>query len=500
MDLHLLNSLTGKLEKFDHDKTKPIKWYTCGPTIYSSAHLGHARTFISFDVIRKVLLYLGYSINYVMNITDIDDKIINKVKELSGNNDVDMNVYMQFIAKMELEFWKNMDELDVMRPTVVTRVTEYIDKMKQFAETVEQNGLAYAVNGSVYIDFEKYMEKGLKWDVFDRNIKQTDYNESESNPDKKHKADFALWKGAKPGEIKFDSKWGEGRPAWHLECSVMSNDILGASIDIHSGGIDLLYPHHNNEMVQSMAFDNDVHQPVKMFLHSGHLNINGEKMSKSLKNFITIDDFIQNQGSGRLLRLLFVLHNWNKSMDLTDGAIEDAKLIEKRIGDFYKNIEHIIRSGKKTIVQYHEKDNQFLEYLTKTKNEINNLLMQNIDTNNVMRTILDMINQIYKYAETEYNTVLVQNGFDHIDLILNVFGLDFTSHNTNDNADKFIDLLVNFREDIRKVLKFNGKDIPKNVMSDLFAIMDDLRDKKLKDEGIVIEDLGKDKSIKWKKI
>jgi len=502
MELLLYNSLTGKLEKFLHDKSKPIKWYTCGPTVYSSAHLGHARTFISFDVIRRVLTYLGYTINYVMNITDIDDKIINKVKELSGNNEVDTDIYMQFIAKMELEFWNDMDKLNVMRPNVVTRVTEYIERMKKFAEKIEQNGLAYVSNGTLYVDSEKYMKHGLTWDLFDRNIinDHNDHTENEFSAEKKNKPDFALWKASKPGEIKFESKWGFGRPAWHLECSVMSNDIHGEVIDIHSGGIDLLYPHHNNEMIQSMAFNPHNTTPIKMFLHSGHLNINGEKMSKSLKNFITINDFINNVGSGQLLRILFLIHSWNKPMDFTDGTVNEAKLIEKRLIDFYTNIEHILRTGKKTITQYNEKDNQFLEQLVKLKGNVNYLLLKNIDTKNIMMVLLEMITEIYKYTESDYNTILVQNSFDFISTILNVFGLDFTIQNTNTNADKFIDLLVNFREDVRITIKKNIKEIPKNVVTEIFKVLDDLRDNKLKDEGIMIEDNVKGQTVKWKKI
>ena len=499
MELHLYSSLTGLLEEFDHEKSKPIKWYTCGPTVYSSAHLGHARTFISFDVIRRVLTYLGYTINYVMNITDIDDKIINKVKELSGNDEVNMDVYMDFIGKMELEFWKDMDELNVMRPNVVTRVTEYIDRIKKFAERIEQNGLAYVSNGTLYIDSKKYMEQGLTWDLFDRHI-FNDYTDNKFNPEKKNKEDFALWKASKPGEIKFDSKWGPGRPGWHLECTVMSNDIHGEKIDIHSGGIDLLYPHHNNEMIQSIAFNSKVNHPINMFLHSGHLNINGEKMSKSLKNYITINDFVNNVGSGQLLRLLFLIHSWNKTMDFTDDIINDAKLIEKRLIDFYTNVEHILRTGKKTITKYHDKDNQFIEYLAKIKSDVNYLLLKNIDTKNVMMVLLELITEIYRYTDSEYNTILVQNSFDFINTILNVFGLEFIIQTTNTNSDKFVDLLVNFREDIRTTIKKNIKDIPKPVIMELFKVMDDLRDDKLKNEGIIIEDTGKGQTVKWKKI
>ena len=503
MDLYLLNSLTGKLEKFEHDKSKPIKWYTCGPTIYNNSHLGHARTFMSFDIIRRVLTFLGYDIIYVMNITDIDDKIIKKVQTLSGEKEVDVDTYMKFISKMEAEFWEDMDQLNIIRPTVMTRVTDYIDKMIKYIEQIEANGLTYTANGSVYIDSEKYLEKGYNWDVFGRAV-ATDYTECEFSFEKKNKPDFALWKTAKLGEIKFASKWGEGRPGWHLECSVMSFHVLGESIDIHSGGIDLQYPHHNGEVIQSIAHENNVNNneiPIKVFLHSGQVLVNGKKMSQSLGNFITIRDFLEKNGTARQLRVLFLLHTWNKPLDFTDDTINEAIMTEKRLSDFYANIDHILRTGKKTITKYSQEDTDFLEFTINAKQQIKSCLLKNIKTKNVMVIILETIVNIYKYAATDYNTVLVSRIFEYIDNMLQVFGLEFGKKNNDTSADKFIDILVDFREDVRSVVKQHVKEIPKDAVSNIFKILDDVRDNKLKDEGIVIEDLGVNKkNNKWKHI
>lgn len=508
MDLYLFNSLANELQKFDHDKSKPIKWYTCGPTIYDSPHLGHARTFISFDVIRRVLTYLGYDIIYVMNITDIDDKIINKVKSLSScvsNSEMDETTYMKFIYEMETEFLNNMDQLNIIRPTIMTRVTEYIDKIKEYIEKMEQVGLTYCSNGTVYIDSEKYLKKGYRWDIFGRSA-ISEYTDCDFSTEKKNNADFALWKAAKPGELKFNSKWGYGRPAWHIECSTMSNDILGDTIDIHSGGIDLIYPHHNNEIIQSIVYNEDGTIPIKYFLHCGHLNINGDKMSKSLGNFITINKFLTEmkekcQNPARLLRLLFLIHSWNKPMDFTDDILNEAKLTEKRILDFYANMNHVVRNGKKIVISYTQNDQEYLGYTIKMKQSINSYLLQNVDTKNVIHIILHAVTTTYKYTESDYNITLVNNVIDHITKIFNVFGLNFmTNLNTNEekNVDKIIDIIVDFREDIRSNIKKNIKDIPKNITTELFRIMDDIRDDKLKQCGIVIEDLGKDKKNKWK--
>ena len=495
MDLHLFDSITNTLKRFDHDKLTPIKWYTCGPTIYSSAHLGHARTFISFDIIRRVLVYMGYNIIYVMNITDIDDKIINKVNELSKNNDSD--IYYKFISDMETEFWSDMDKLGNIIPTVVTRVTEYIDKIKSYIEKMEENGLTYCVDGTVYIDSRKYIENGYDWDIFGRS-QNTDYTECDFSKDKKHNADFSLWKAAKPGEIKFESKWGYGRPSWHIECSVMSNDILG-NIDIHSGGIDLIYPHHNNELIQTMAHDMCNVLPVKYFLHCGHLNINGEKMAKSLKNFITINDFLGNYGTARQLRLLFLLHSWTSPMDFTDDVLNETKNIESKIVNFISNIKHFIKIGSKVVTQYTSQDSEYLDFIIKSKQNVMGALLNNIDTKLVINIILNIISVTHKYCENDYNIVLIGDVVDYVIKIFDVLGLIFKEETIINESDKFIDIIVDFRKEVRDVIKGNIKSIPQNVVSDMYKIMDDVRDNTLKNNGIFVEDLGLGKKDKWTK-
>lgn len=492
MDLLLQNSLTGKLEKFSHDKNVPIKWYTCGPTIYSDAHIGHARTFISFDVIRRVMMHFGYEIIYVMNITDIDDKIINKVKEIG---DANTNSYYDFIKKMENSFWNDMDKLNNLRPTVVTRVTEYIDKIKNYIQKMEDNDLIYVINGTVYIDSEKYKAKGFKWDIFGR-ATTTEFTDCEFSSDKKNNADFSLWKAAKPGEITFDSKWGKGRPSWHIECSTMSKDILGSHIDIHSGGIDLIYPHHNNEIIQSISYENDEKIPIKYFLHSGHLNINGDKMAKSVGNFITIDNFLEKLGTSRQLRILFLLHSWNKPMDFTNDTLNDAVITEKRIIEFFSNMGHIIRKSKKENTSLNENDKEFTVYNVKMKSMITTHLLTNVDTKNVMKTILDIIGNTYKYVNNEHNVNLVENVINYVKQILGIFGIEFNDNNCGGKEEILIDMLVDFREDIRSTIKKNIKTIPKETTSDIFKILDDLRDNKLKPHGIIIEDMNKES--KWK--
>lgn len=493
MTLQLLNSLTNTLEPFEHDKNIPIKWYTCGPTIYSSAHLGHARTFISFDIIRRVLIHLGYDVIYVMNITDIDDKIIDKVKSLlpPDQTTMDISIYMNFIKDMEHEFMQNMDDLNVMRPTVMTRVTEYIDRILEYIEKIEH--VTYSIDNTVYLDYDEYIKHGYEWDIFKR-CNTNDFSDCEYSTKKKNIKDFALWKGVKDGEISFPSKYGPGRPAWHIECSVMSNHILGNNIDIHSGGIDLIYPHHNNEIIQSIAYNNQ-NNPIKYFLHSGHLNINGLKMAKSLNNFITINDFLKDNKS-RHLRIMFLIHNWNKPMDLTDNTIEEIKIIDKKITDFYANMSSLIKTANKTVTSFTPTDNEFLQYTTHIKQNIHASMLNNIDTMTIMDLLMDATNKTYKYVKTEFNVSLIKNIMDHMTKIFNIFGLDYNTNPVTDNSDIFVDIITDFRVDIRTKIKEHIKTIPKNVTGELFKIMDDVRDNKLKPHGIYIEDSG---LCKWTK-
>lgn len=482
MELLLNNSLTNKLENFDHDKNEPIKWYTCGPTIYDSAHMGHARTFMTFDIIRRVLTYLGYNITYVMNITDIDDKIINKVKEQSHDNIVSMENYSKFIKSMEKDFWEDMDNLNILRPTVTTRVTEYIEPMIKYIEIIDKNDMCYPLHGSVYLDSAKFKDKNFKLDIFNRG-NETEFTTCEFSSEKKNNGDFALWKAYKEGEgeIWYNSKWGKGRPGWHLECSVMSHFILGYKIDIHSGGIDLIHPHHTNEILQTMAHSNCKDIPIKLFLHSGHLNIDGTKMSKSLKNFITIKDYLQNIGTQQQLRLLFLTHSWYKSMDFSSNSLENTKKIEKTIKDFYSNMESLFRTGNFTSTNYDEKERQLNESFLKIERNVEKNLYNNIETKLVIEELLSGINITYKYLENNKDPVnlnIVKHFFDFMNKIFNMLGIDFLiNKNIKNDSEKFITLLVGQREEIRNFIKENREIIPPELLSKLFGMVDDLRAK-----------------------
>ncbi|CBZ55622.1 hypothetical protein NCLIV_060470 [Neospora caninum Liverpool] len=302
------NSMAGGKVEFVPQKGNRVCWYGCGPTVYDASHMGHARTYVTFDVIRRIMSdYLNYDVTMCMNITDIDDKIIKR----SIEQGVD---FLTLARHWEKEFFNDMAALNVRLPSVVTRVSEYIPEVLSLIERIVKNGYGYESQGSVYFDTQTFRKTDKH--IYGRMEPSSVSDESRvlegegelglTSSEKRHPCDFALWKKAKEGEPSWDSPWGKGRPGWHIECSAMADSILPFPLDIHSGGIDLRFPHHDNELAQSEAA-NDRPQWVNYFLHSGHLHIHGAKMSKSLKNFITIKECLS-RFTARQIRLLCLMN------------------------------------------------------------------------------------------------------------------------------------------------------------------------------------------------
>ena len=317
-----------------------------------------------------------------------------------------------------------------------------------------------------------------------------------------------LWKKSKKGEIKYPSKWGLGRIGWHLECSVMATDVLGDNFDIHSGGIDLVFPHHQNEIFQANAYSNDPDSKwVNYFLHSGHLNIQGLKMSKSLKNFVSIKDYLENIGTARELRLLFLMHSWDKPLDYSMDTIDGAKWVDKRITDFIGHLDFIIKEDSVWVCDK-TNNNEFEESIYKLVDEMNKDLKDNFNTSKFMKSLLENITHVYKYLDTSYDKSLIEMYRSKLGIILSIFGLDYYNSRGyngsngsqvegNNNIEPFIELSIDLREDFRKVVMKYKKEIPKEAMKEFFQILDDFRDVKLKNLGIELQDRTDDKKTKF---
>lgn len=290
-----------------------VRMYVCGPTVYDSSHIGHARSVVVFDVIARYLKAIGNKVIYVRNFTDIDDKIIDKANQLGIDS---ASVAERFIK----EFYEDMDALNVERATIEPKATEHINQIIQFIEKLIKAGFAYQIEGDVYYSVEKFKEygklSGRKLEEMEAGAR-IDVDERKLNP-----FDFVLWKSAKPGEPSWKSPWGEGRPGWHIECSVMSSEYLGETFDIHGGGKDLCFPHHENEIAQSESISGKPF--VRYWIHNGFVNINQEKMSKSLGNFMMIKDVLK-MYHPEVVRLFLLSNHYRSPIDFTDKAMDEAR-------------------------------------------------------------------------------------------------------------------------------------------------------------------------------
>lgn len=312
--LKIYNSLTQQKENFIPVEQGKVKMYVCGVTVYDYCHLGHARTYTAFDVISRYLRWHGYDVTYVRNITDIDDKIIKRANEYKEDFQL---LVERFVTAMNEDF----NALGLLRPTVEPRATEYIPQIIAMIKTLISNNSAYvAANGDVYYDVRQFKDYGC---LSHRDIDQLESGARvEINDVKRDPLDFVLWKIAKPGEPNWQSPWGAGRPGWHIECSAMASDVLGDTFDIHGGGKDLIFPHHENEIAQSEAATHA--KFVNTWMHAGYLQMDKEKMSKSLGNFLTIRDSLKDHAP-EVLRYFLITSHYRSPLQYSESSIQQSR-------------------------------------------------------------------------------------------------------------------------------------------------------------------------------
>lgn len=322
MSITLFNTLSKKKEDFSTHTPGKVTFYTCGVTVYDLCHVGHARAYVVFDSIRRTLEYFGYDVTYIQNFTDIDDKIIKRAAEKGVSFD-------QLTAQYIDSYFEDMDRLHIQRATSYPRATDYIGSIIKVISGLIENGHAYEQNGDVYFEVSTFADYGqLSKKVLD----ELDAgNRVDVNEQKKSPFDFVLWKTAKPGEPSWDSPWGAGRPGWHIECSAMAMDTLGNSIDIHAGGEDLIFPHHENEIAQSECYSGC--KPfAKYWLHNGFVTINDAKMSKSADNFFTLRDIL-NRYDGDVIRFYLLRVHYRTHLNFSFEGLDESKAALEKIKD-----------------------------------------------------------------------------------------------------------------------------------------------------------------------
>eukprot|EP00899_Mesostigma_viride_P011633 jgi/Mesvir1/20470/Mv12360-RA.1 len=658
--LMVSNSLCGEKVPFVVNG-RQVTWYICGPTVYDSSHVGHARNYVTFDIIRRILEdYFGYEVFYVMNVTDVDDKIILRARrnylleryrqkqlaavkgggspadtlqqvrsdissalaksitsqgarvaqceadmasttesrakeelteaaaqeklkldkllkaqaELAaitpvtsatssefaplldpllsvggdalassldaseGQGVTDIDIYRAHAARYEQEFFEDMARLGVRSPSVLTRVSEYIPEIVAYVERIIANGFGYEANGSVYFDTAAFRKAGhfygklCPWAVGAGNLAA----EGEMNfatSEKRGKNDFVLWKASKPGEPTWPSPWGRGRPGWHIECSAMASDLIQGSVDIHSGGTDLRFPHHDNELAQAEACC-EMRQWVNYFLHSGHLHIEGHKMSKSLKNFITIREALQLY-SPRQLRLLFLLQAWDRPFNFGTDSITKAAATEATFRNLFQNVDVAVREADKAagdaasgapggVSRGHQKwgpaERSLNTALRAAQREVHARLCDNFDTAGVMSVLLSLVTDTNKYLEEAMSaksgepprTLLLRQVAAYVMRILHVFGVDSALEDQGRvagfcdaaggeggaggaaNLAPYLDAFASFRDAVRASARgVSGEDLKK----DLLALCDRVRDETLVDLGVRLEDRTGQSAV-WK--
>lgn len=338
MPVYLFNTLTRRKEEFKPQNPPEVKIYTCGVTVYDECHIGHARSLYVFNVIRRYLEYRGFKVNFVRNITDIDDKIINRASELNKD-------WVELIKEQMDSYKKDLDLLGI-RPGLLDdeseepRATKNIPDMIKYIEELVNKGFAYITGSGVYFSVRKFKDYGkLSGQSVDQMLAGARIEPDETKQDP---LDFALWKISKPGEPSWDSPWGRGRPGWHIECSVMSQKFLRSdTLDIHAGGRDLIFPHHENEIAQSEAKTG--RQFAKYWLHHGLLTINGQKMAKSLGNFVTIKDFIEQHHDADILKLFFLSTHYSNPIDYNKDKIEEFRKQKKSFDDFLDSVNNWLK-------------------------------------------------------------------------------------------------------------------------------------------------------------
>ena len=469
--MKIYNSLTRKKEDFSPLEKGRVGMYVCGPTVYDEPHIGHARSAYIFDVIRRYLEYKGYKVKFVRNVTDVDDKIIEKAKSVASRQSPVASLVeaTQEVSKKYLESYHNdMDLLRIKKPDAEPKATEYIPKMIKFIELLVEKGAAYTAGGDVYFDIRKAKDYGK---LSNQNLEKMEVGARIAPGEKKKDPlDFALWKAAKDNEPSWSSPWGRGRPGWHIECSVMSSDILGDEFDIHGGGIDLIFPHHENEIAQSQGAGKKF---AGCWIHNGLLTINGEKMAKSLGNFISIKDFIAAYKDPDYLKLLFLNTHYKHPVDYTKEKIEEMKAQKGRFGIL---LEKIDRLDQKTEKRKNEKTKAGTENFRKLFEEA---MDDDFNTPLALAALFDLVTYANKHIETEEVYAIKKMLLD----LSGVLGLDLSrSIPSSGMNEKSIIKLVTERDKARA-----AKDFKKS---------DDIR-KELSDKGIILEDT-KDGTV-WRK-
>lgn len=455
--MKVYNSLTRQKEEFIPNNPDEVKVYVCGPTVYNFFHLGNARPFVVFDTLRRYLKYIGYNVNFVQNFTDVDDKIINRAKEEGISAPEVSEKYIK-------EYFDDAKALNIVPADTHPRVSENIQQIIEFVETLIEKGYAYEVDGDVYYSTRKFKDYGK---LSKQNIEELEAGARIAVEEKKKDPlDFALWKARKEeSEIAWESPWGMGRPGWHIECSAMSRRYLGPTLDIHAGGQDLQFPHHENEIAQSEACNGVPF--AKYWMHNAYITIDKEKMSKSLGNFFTVRE-IREKYKGEVIRYFLLSGHYRSPIDFNDNLMEMSKASLARFENARKNLEFLIEKGEG---QMTEDEKKVFESYDSYRAKFKEAMDDDLNTADAISAIFELVTAINQAVKDGASKEFAQKSLDTLLELTHVLGLLEAEENAD--VDDEIKKLVDEREAARA-----AKD---------FAKADQIRDE-LKAKGITLKD------------
>lgn len=459
--MKIFNTMSRRKEEFVPVDPNEVKIYACGPTVYNFIHIGNARPLCVFDVLRRYLEYRGYNVKFVQNFTDVDDKIIKRANE-------ENSTFEEISEKYIKEFWTDAHGLNFKDATVHPKATENIDEIIEIIKTLEEKGYAYAVDGDVYYRTLKFKDYGK---LSHQPIDDLQSGARIAVGDKKEDPlDFALWKAAKEGEPYWDSPWGKGRPGWHIECSAMNKRYLGNTIDIHCGGQDLIFPHHENEIAQSEAANGCMFS--KYWMHNGYINVDNVKMSKSLGNFKTVRE-IANVYGYEVIRYFLISSHYRSPINYNLEIIEQCKSALERLYNCRESLDFSIKNAKTDIAD----DEEILALIDSRKEQFINSMDDDLNTADGIAAVFDLVSDINtKIINKDVSKNVCQKAADMFDELTGVLGLVYNrkSNDINDDIEKLIEERQQARANkdwatadrIRDELKAQGitlKDTPQGV-------------------------------------
>ena len=455
MAIKIYNTLTQKKEDFKPIEEGKVKIYVCGPTVYNYIHIGNARPAIVFDTVRRYLEYRGYEVHFVSNFTDVDDKIIKAAKE---NNEDVFTLANRFIQA----YFEDITALGCRRATHHPRVTENMNAIIEFIQGLIDKGFAYESEGDVYFRTKKFSQYGKLSHQSIEELKlgaRIEVGEKKEDP-----LDFALWKAAKPGEIYWDSPWGKGRPGWHIECSAMARKFLGDTIDIHAGGQDLAFPHHENEIAQSESLTGKPF--AKYWMHNGYININNEKMSKSLGNFVLVHEIIKKHDPN-VLRFFMLSVHYRHPINFSEELLNNAKSAMERLQTSYKNLQYRLQAS----TDLADNDEKWLTQIENYHAQFIKEMDDDFNTANAITVLFELTKTANQYLMEKVTSTKVINRFlQEFEEIFQVLGLQL---NKEEILDEEIEKLIEKRNEARKNRDFKTADAIRDQLKEMNIILED---------------------------